>query len=113
MRSAAAGRSISFDCAPGDWAAGVCARGLSSRFWETSGDCANAAPPPISNKTTVEQGRLVFIGELLLGSPPSWTLAIVLAAFCSDCDNEAGLSDVSVSRLISEQLFQLLVVRHA
>src|SRR6478735_3245988 len=40
MRSAAAGRSVSFECAAGDWAAGVCARGLSSRFWETSGDWA-------------------------------------------------------------------------
>jgi len=29
--------------------------------------------------------------ELLLGSPPSWSQAIVLDAFCSACDNEAGL----------------------
>jgi hypothetical protein len=36
------------------------------------------------------------MGELLLGSPPSWTQAIVLDAFCSACENESSETSVSL-----------------
>ena len=36
------------------------------------------------------------MGELLLGSPPSWTWAIVLDAFCSDLRNESSMTSVSL-----------------